>query len=159
MGFIKRALTNNQVRKDKELFVEEKIYEHVSNEIESGEIRPGLWTKASTTAASSNPEDIKREYARLRVEQLYAEGRLFNQLLKETSGALVAENTISKIPLSKQSHNAEESASEQYKRANQLRYEKSDLNAAIKLYKKIIKEHPYSAEAVYSLDQIEMIQK
>ena len=42
MGFIKRALTNNQVRKDAELLAEEKLYEYVGNEIDSGEIRPGL---------------------------------------------------------------------------------------------------------------------
>ena len=87
MGFIKTLLTRNQVRKDAELLAEEKLYEYVGNEIESGEIRPGLWTKATSTATSSDEKDIKREYIRLRVEHLRAEGRFFEQFLEEASEA------------------------------------------------------------------------
>ena len=36
MGFIKRTITKQQVRKDAELLAEEKLYEYVGKEIESG---------------------------------------------------------------------------------------------------------------------------
>jgi hypothetical protein len=60
---------------------------HVGNEVEAGNIRPGIWTKATSLASSSNEEDIKREYIRLRVELLRAEGRLFQQFIKDVSEA------------------------------------------------------------------------
>lgn len=87
MGFINKTLARKQIREDAELLAEEKLYEYVGTEIESGTIRSGLWTKATTTASSSEHEDIKREYIRLRVEHLHAEGRLFNQFLEEVTEA------------------------------------------------------------------------
>lgn len=59
MDFIKRTITKKQVQKDAELLAEEKLYEYVGKEIEAGNIRSGLWTKATSIATSSDHEDIK----------------------------------------------------------------------------------------------------
>ena len=83
MGIFNRIFTKHQVREDAELLAEEKLYEYVGKEIESNNIRSGLWTKATSTAASRDPEDITAEYIRLRVEYLLAEGRLYQQFLQE----------------------------------------------------------------------------
>ena len=88
MGFIDDIRKGKQARKDAKVLAEEKLYEHIGNEIESGEIRSGLWVKATSIATSSDPEDINREYIRLRVEHLQAEGRLYQQLLEEASEAV-----------------------------------------------------------------------
>ena len=79
MGYLKSAIEKKQIRQDAELLAEEKLYEYVGKEIEAGDIRTGLWTKAITLANSSEQGDINREYIRLRIEYLFAEGRLFNQ--------------------------------------------------------------------------------
>ena len=55
--------------------------------MESGNIRQGLWTKANSTTSSNNSDDIDKEYIRLRVGHLRAEGRLFQQFLDEVSEA------------------------------------------------------------------------
>jgi hypothetical protein len=85
MGFIKDLRRGRHAQKDANLLAEEKLYEFVGKEIESGYIREGLWVKATSTASSSEHEDIKREYIRLRVEHLPAESRLFNQIVNEDS--------------------------------------------------------------------------
>ena len=69
--------------KDLELIIEEKFYEYVAQEIEVGNIRQGLWAKATSEADTSSEPDIKKKYIKLRVEFLKAEGRLYEQLLKE----------------------------------------------------------------------------
>jgi len=96
MGFLKSVIAKNQARKDVDLLAEEKLYEYVGKEMEAGEIRSGLWTKATSTATSSKNEDIRREYIRLRVKHLNAEGRLFNQLLSEVSESINEEQEARK---------------------------------------------------------------
>jgi hypothetical protein len=80
-----------QARKDLNLLVEEKLYEHVANEMEAGDIRQGLWAKASVQSSSAHEADIRRKYIELRVEYLQAEGRLTKQFLEELKAAAVDE--------------------------------------------------------------------
>ena len=92
MGFIKKFLITRQAVKISDMAAEEEIYEHVNDEIESG-ISQGLWVKATTSASSSEYEDIKREYIRLRVERLHAEGKLYSQIASEVSESIEPEAT------------------------------------------------------------------
>ena len=79
MGIFKKQ----RIRKDIDLIIEEKFYEHVANEIAAGEIRQGLWAKATAEADTSSEADIHKKYLKLRVEHLLAEGRLHEQFLEE----------------------------------------------------------------------------
>jgi hypothetical protein len=62
---------------------EERLYEFVRQELESGEIRNGLWTKAEATANSIEKAAIRARYIQLRFEQLEAQGQLQRHELNE----------------------------------------------------------------------------
>lgn len=71
--------------------MEERLYESVRQEIESGEIRSGLWTKAEATANSSDKTEIRAKYIQLRFEQLEAQNQLSqNQPEEKISGPIPA---------------------------------------------------------------------
>jgi len=76
-----------QTRKDIDLLIEEKFYEYVSKEMEAGNIRQGLWAKATAQADSATEADIRKKYIGLRVEFLRAEGRLYARFLEELNAA------------------------------------------------------------------------
>lgn len=76
-----------QIRKDIDLLVEEKLYAHVAMELKAGDIRQGLWTKATAKADTSSEADVRRKYIELRVEFLRAEGRLQKQFVDEVLAA------------------------------------------------------------------------
>jgi hypothetical protein len=84
VGIFKKQRT----RKDIDLITEEKLYEYVANEIAAGEIRQGLWAKATAEADTSSEADIHKKYLKLRVEYLRAEGRLHEQFLTEATAAV-----------------------------------------------------------------------
>lgn len=69
---------------------EECRYEFIRQEIESGEIRSGLWTKAEATANSTENAAIRAKYIQLRFEQLEAQGQ-HNQIADEVSVSTVPE--------------------------------------------------------------------
>jgi hypothetical protein len=54
---------------------EEGLYDFIRQQIESGEIRSGLWTKAEATANSTENAAIRAKYIQLRFEQLEAQGQ------------------------------------------------------------------------------------
>jgi hypothetical protein len=54
---------------------DEHLYDSVREEIESGEIRSGLWTKAEATANSTENAAVRAKYIQLRFEQLEAQGK------------------------------------------------------------------------------------
>ncbi len=55
---------------------EERLYDFVRQEFESGEIRSGLLTKAEATANSTEKAAIRAKYIQLRFEQLETQGLL-----------------------------------------------------------------------------------
>jgi hypothetical protein len=65
---------------------EERLYDSVRQEYESGEIRSGLWTKAEATANSTENAAIRAKYIQLRFEQLEAQSQ-HNQIVSEKSVA------------------------------------------------------------------------
>ena len=72
---------------------EEGLYEFIRQEIESGEIRSGLWTKAEATANSIENAAIRAKYIQLRFEQLEAQGQLQIHELAEAEES-APENTF-----------------------------------------------------------------
>ncbi len=92
MGFLNNFLITRQAQKVSDLAAEEEIYAQVKNEVESNNISEGLWAKAASSASSSDYEDVKREYIRLRAERLHEERKLYSQILKETQE--IAENGL-----------------------------------------------------------------
>lgn len=95
-----------QNRQDINLLAEEKLYEYVAKEMEVGEIRQGLWAKATAQASSAHDADIRRKYIELRVEYLQAEGRLTQQFLEEIETA--SENEVTSEPNWTETQNASE---------------------------------------------------
>ena len=55
------------------LRLDEQVYATVSNEISSGEVRPGLWAKA-VAEASGDLRKAQDKYIKLRVSQIRLEG-------------------------------------------------------------------------------------
>lgn len=80
----KHLRKKNGIRKMSDIEAEERLYEIVRQEIERGEIRSGLWTKAEANSNSTDEAAIRARYIRFRFEQLEAQGQLSQEELIET---------------------------------------------------------------------------
>lgn len=74
---------------------EERLYDFIRQEIESGEIRSGLWTKAEATANSIENAAIRAKYIQLRFGQLEAQGQ-HKKVVNEDSAAVAQNHTDTK---------------------------------------------------------------
>ena len=64
--------------------IEEQIFEQVADEMNSGEIRSGLWTKAFSES-NGDPDRTKARYILLRANSIVKEKAAQNQLLVQAS--------------------------------------------------------------------------
>lgn len=83
----KDIAAKSSARKLADSEAEERLYDLVRQEYESGDIRSGLWAKAEATALSTEEVAIRAKYFQLRFEQLQAHESLPQQEFKK------AENT------------------------------------------------------------------
>ena len=60
---------------------DEAVYEQVAREIDSGDLRPGLWVKA-LAAANGDEQKAKAEYVRLRAAQIRIQGAAVDTIIK-----------------------------------------------------------------------------
>ena len=92
MGFFSDLKRVTSARKVAVLKAEERLYEFIRDELESGAVSRGIWTKAEISAKSLDEPEIRKKYIQLRYEQLRAEEKLFQQLVDDILRA-AEENT------------------------------------------------------------------
>ena len=77
-------LFKSAIEKHTDSEIEEQIFEQVANEINSGEIRSGLWTKAFSES-NGDPDRTKARYIFLRANSIVKEIAAQHQLLVQAA--------------------------------------------------------------------------
>jgi hypothetical protein len=88
MNWLKNRLGDARIAKALANAEEEALYERAAHEIAEGNIRPGLWAKA-TASADGDDQKARARYLSLRVEQLTVQMRAQEELARKVDPLIV----------------------------------------------------------------------
>jgi len=88
----------------KSRLVEERLYEMVMDELESGNIRKGIWGKA-LAASNGNDNQAKSKYLELRVESLKDEAHVIQSILDSAPDVIEEKEPESELDLPQSNSN------------------------------------------------------